>query len=73
MRRHHVHLSEEIATARRVGARHGRPAIFAVDAAALHATGQPFYCSANGVWLVDHVPPAYLRLIDPAPVQDQPI
>jgi putative RNA 2'-phosphotransferase len=68
MARHHVHLSPDIETARRVGARHGRPVIFAVDAAALAATGEPFYCSANGVWLVDHVPPAYLRRIEP--VQD---
>ena len=65
MARHHVHLSPDLETARRVGARHGRPVIFAVDAAALAATGEPFYCAANGVWLVDHVPPAYLRRIAP--------
>ena len=64
MRRHHVHLSREPATARTVGARHGVPVVFVVDAAALHQAGYEFYCSENGVWLVDHVPPAYLRLLD---------
>jgi putative RNA 2'-phosphotransferase len=63
MRRHHVHLSPDVETARRVGARHGRPIILAVDAAALHRVGVLFYRSANGVWLVDHVPPTCLRQI----------
>lgn len=71
MTRQHVHLSPDTETARRVGARHGRPAIFAVDATALHQAGQPFYCAANGVWLVDHVPPAYLRLITPVQEETQ--
>ena len=61
MSRHHVHLSTDIPTAKAVGARHGRPVIFEVDAAAMHAAGSVFYRSANGVWLVDHVPPEYLR------------
>ena len=63
MARHHVHLSRDAETARIVGARHGRPVIFAVDAAAMQQAGHLFYCSANGVWLVDAVPPAYLRLL----------
>jgi putative RNA 2'-phosphotransferase len=61
MRRQHVHLSPDVETATRVGARHGRPIVFEVDAHALHAAGHPFYLSANGVWLTDHVPPVYLR------------
>ena len=61
MARHHVHLSPDVATAVRVGGRHGKPVVFAVDAAAMHAAGHLFYRSANGVWLVDTVPPAYLR------------
>ena len=35
MSRHHVHLSREIETARKVGMRHGRPVIFLVDSAAM--------------------------------------
>ncbi len=61
MSRHHVHLSQETETARKVGARHGRPVIFAVDATAMQTAGFTFYCSENGVWLVDRVPPEYLE------------
>lgn len=64
MARHHVHLSADVATALKVGARHGRPVVFQVDAAALQRDGFTFYRSANGVWLIDAVPPAYLRLAD---------
>ena len=60
MSRHHVHLSTDIATARNVGKRWGHPVIFAVDAAAMHKAGYTFYCSENGVWLVERVPPEYL-------------
>jgi len=61
MARHHVHLSADVPTARKVGARHGRPAVLVVDAAAMHRAGHAFFVSANGVWLVDAVPPEYLR------------
>jgi putative RNA 2'-phosphotransferase len=67
MSRHHVHLSSDIETARRVGARHGRPVVFAVDAAAMRRDGHLFYRSANGVWLVEQVPPRYLQTIDDRP------
>ncbi|MCC7450602.1 MAG: RNA 2'-phosphotransferase [Anaerolineae bacterium] len=63
MARHHVHLSTDPETARKVGSRHGRPVVFTVDAAALRKAGYSFYQSANGVWLVDHVPPEYLRQV----------
>jgi putative RNA 2'-phosphotransferase len=61
MSRHHVHLSPDEATARRVGQRRGQPTLLAVDAAALHQAGGVFYRSGNGVWLTDSVPPQYLR------------
>jgi len=60
MRRHHVHLSPDINTATRVGARRGAPVILAIRAAALAEAGQVFLLTGNGVWLTDHVPPAYL-------------
>jgi putative RNA 2'-phosphotransferase len=50
-----------VPTAIKVGARHGKPVVLVVDAAAMHRAGIPFYCSDNGVWLVDVVPPEYLR------------
>lgn len=61
MARHHVHLSPDVDTARVVGARHGKPAILSVATGAMHRDGHTFYCSENGVWLVDHVPPHYLQ------------
>ncbi len=61
--RHDVHLSLDTETAYTVGARHGVPVIFRIDAASMHRDGYLFYCSANGVWLTDHVPPDYLTLI----------
>ena len=61
MGRHHVHLSPDVDTARRVGARHGRPVVLRVDAAAMAAAGHVFFCTANGVWLTDTGPPAYLH------------
>jgi putative RNA 2'-phosphotransferase len=63
MARHHVHLSATAPTARTVGARHGAPVVLVVDAAALHRAGITFYRSANGVWLVDAVPPEFLRVL----------
>jgi putative RNA 2'-phosphotransferase len=63
MARHHVHLSAEVETARKVGMRHGRPVIFAVDTVAMLAAGFSFYCAENGVWLVDRVPAEYLERV----------
>jgi putative RNA 2'-phosphotransferase len=64
MKRHHVHLSHEIPSALAVGKRHGAPVVFAIDSAAMHARGHLFYCSDNGVWLTDHVPAEFLKVID---------
>ncbi|MFD3453485.1 RNA 2'-phosphotransferase [Streptomyces sp. NPDC058691] len=61
MTRQDVHLSADVETAVRVGTRHGRPVVLVVDAAGLAATGHVFRVSANGVWLTDRVPPAFLR------------
>ncbi|GGN15358.1 putative RNA 2'-phosphotransferase [Lentzea pudingi] len=60
MSRHDVHLSPDRETARRVGARRGRPLILVVDAQRMHADGHEFRMSANGVWLAQHVPARYL-------------
>ncbi|WBB80709.1 RNA 2'-phosphotransferase [Micromonospora sp. WMMD882] len=59
--RHHVHLSPDVDTARRVGARRSGPVVvLTVDAAAMTRDGHLFFRSANGVWLTDRVPAAYL-------------
>lgn len=62
MARQDVHLSADRETAVRVGSRHGRPLVLAVDAAGLAAAGQVFRVSANGVWLTGPVPPEWLRV-----------
>jgi putative RNA 2'-phosphotransferase len=59
--RQYVHLSPDETTARAVGARRGKPVVLVVRAAEMVAAGHVFYVSANGVWLVDHVP---VELID---------
>jgi putative RNA 2'-phosphotransferase len=59
-KRHHVHLSKDLETARKVAARRGKPVILQVDAAAMCADGFRFFLSANGVWLTESVPPAFL-------------
>jgi putative RNA 2'-phosphotransferase len=63
--RQHVHLSLDEATARRVGQRHGKPAILRVDTLQMHAKGFKFYRADNGVWLTDRVPPEFLTPTDP--------
>ena len=59
-KRHHVHLSKDFETARKVGSRRGKPVILQVDAGRMHWDGHKFLLSANGVWLTDSVAPAYL-------------
>ncbi|MEU1532226.1 RNA 2'-phosphotransferase [Streptomyces fagopyri] len=65
MNRHDVHLSTDRETATRVGARRGHPVVLGVDAGAMHRDGHVFRVSANGVWLTEAVPPAYLRFPGP--------
>ncbi|MDP9434906.1 MAG: RNA 2'-phosphotransferase [Actinomycetota bacterium] len=60
-RRTHVHLSPDPVTARRVGARHGRPVVLVVDAVGAWRAGQVFLLSGNGIWLTDALRPAYLN------------
>ncbi|WP_189073553.1 RNA 2'-phosphotransferase [Deinococcus sedimenti] len=60
MNRHHVHLSSDPDTARRVGARRGPPVILTIRAGQMHDAGHAFFVSENGVWLADTVPPAYI-------------
>jgi putative RNA 2'-phosphotransferase len=60
--RHHVHLSPDLETATKVGQRRGKPVILEVAAGDMHREGHAFFLSNNGVWLVDGVPPRFLRL-----------
>jgi putative RNA 2'-phosphotransferase len=58
--RHAVHLSPDVDTAHKVGARRGAHVVLQVDAGAMHRDGHVFTLSANGVWLVHTVPPTYV-------------
>ena len=69
--RHAVHLSADISTAHAVGARRGRHVVLAIDSGAMCAAGHRFLLSANGVWLVDHVPAGYLTIVGKSSA-DQP-
>ena len=59
----YVHLSKDIETAAEVGARHGSPDIYRVDAKKMYEDGHKFYLSSNGVWLTLSVPVKYLYMI----------
>jgi len=54
--RNHVHLSDDIETARNVGLRYGKPKILKVYALNMYHEGYLFYHSKNGVWLTDFIP-----------------
>lgn len=61
MERHDVHLSAETKVTFQVGGRHGQPALLTIRAGEMHRAGFVFRCSANGVWLVNQVPPQYIE------------
>ena len=63
-KRKHVHISNDIETARRVGQRHGAPVVFEIDTQAMITHGYKFYQAENGVILTDHVPSRYIRLLN---------
>jgi putative RNA 2'-phosphotransferase len=63
MNRHHVHLSADAETARKVGARHGKPVIFEIKTSAMLEEDFEFFVSANDVWLVREVPPKFLEIL----------
>ncbi len=62
--RHHVHLSGDVPTARRVGARHGSHVVLRVDAAGMARQGATFFVTENGVWLTDRVPARFIAPAD---------
>ena len=64
MKRHHVHLSADVASATAVGGRRGEAVILEVSAGDLALSGQEFFLSENGVWLTASVPAKHLRRLD---------
>ena len=57
----YVHLSGDMETARKVGARHGKPVVYQVQSKQMTRDGFIFYLSVNGVWLTKTVLPQYLQ------------
>ncbi len=60
--RQHVHLSPDVATAMRVGQRHGSPVVLVIRSGEMAAAGHTFFVSANGVWLTDRVPQEFISV-----------
>jgi len=58
--RRHVHLSLDVATATKVGQRHGKPVILVVRSREMAAAGHEFFLSDNDVWLTEQVPVRYI-------------
>lgn len=64
MDRDFVHLSANLQMANQVGRRRDpHPVIFEVAARNAAASGLLFYPTKSGVWLVDHVPAKFLKII----------
>jgi putative RNA 2'-phosphotransferase len=61
--RHHVHLSQETATASAVGQRYGTVVILQVAARQMQKQGFKFYQAENGVWLTERVPAEFLSTV----------
>ncbi len=56
----YVHLSKDVETAAKVGARHGKSVVLKIKAKVLLESGQQFFLSVNNVWLCKCVPPEYI-------------
>lgn len=59
--RQHVHLSENLETATKVGSRRGEAIILNINSGKMHEEGYEFYRSANNVWLTEHVPSKFIE------------
>jgi putative RNA 2'-phosphotransferase len=59
--RHHVHLSSDETTAKKVGQRHGSPVVLKIKAKEMFESGYVFFQSENGVWLTDFVPIQFIH------------
>lgn len=62
--RHHVHLTQDLATAISVGQRYGKPVVLKIESLRMYQRGFKFFQAENGVWLVESVPSENLYLND---------
>lgn len=56
----YVHLSLDYETAKKVGARHGKPVVYVVKSGEMFREGYKFFRSVNGVWQTEGVPVKFL-------------
>jgi putative RNA 2'-phosphotransferase len=68
-RRDYVQLTAERVLASQIGARHGRPMVFTIDAAAMVRDGYTFFRTDRGTWLVESVPITYLGVLPLTPLR----
>lgn len=62
----HVHLSDTVENAVKVGKRHGEPVVLKIDAQRMSEEGVSFFLSRNDVWLTEFVDKKYIvDIIDP--------
>ncbi|PTB97288.1 RNA 2'-phosphotransferase [Marivirga lumbricoides] len=59
--RHHVHLSSDRETAKKVGMRYGKPIVLIIEAGKMSSDGIEFYLSENSVWLTENVDIKYIK------------
>lgn len=59
MNRQFVHLSSNVESAIKVGERHGKVKVLAIDAKRMYKDGYKFFIAENGVILTDYVPTEY--------------
>ena len=58
----YVHMTEDLEVAKITGERHGKLAIYEIDAKQMAKNGIKFYKSVNNVWLTKNVDAKYLKL-----------
>jgi len=61
--RNHVHLSGDIETAIKVGARHGKVVVLEINSGKMYKEGCQFYLSKNKVWLCHFVDFKYISIM----------
>ncbi len=59
--RHHVHLSSDTKSARKIGTRHGNAIVLKIEAGKMNESGIEFYLSENGVWLTEKVDAKFIK------------
>lgn len=60
-KRQHVHLSDNVELATKVGSRHGKPIVLTIDTQSMIKDGLKIYISHNGVYLTHFIDTKYIK------------